>query len=337
MNKTSLQRVYEMFFSLFIIVGLGLLIFGFVKLTIYKLAKEIDATVISTDCNYEKRKMKVLFEFESNGKYFTTSEYFDIKYENGQLLYYEGLQTKIHISNNNQIVTYGKKEIIVTIGGGLFFLSGIIFLYYFILQKRNLFDIAYDYEKAMVNPNDISDDTAKIEALADEMSKLPTYHVNRMVCETKIWKNRLSNRLRSFTIAENIIFSLILLGLIVLFWTVFQLGVFGIFFGLFTFAFGGLLLKSLYGIYIKFLVKLGRFSEKKIAIVNLCVFESEGSFQTGNLSCNHIVFKKFRVVATIEKKRSIGYVYGNVAPPANCVLKVLVRPHKLGRFIVDNT
>ncbi len=339
MNSKGIKLFFGIFFSIFIIVGSGLLIFGFIKLAQFKSAKEINATVISVECNYDKREMDVSFEFESNGEYITANAHYnDWKYnKDGRLPYYEGLQTKIHINSKNQIVNYGKTEIIVTVGGGLFFLFGIGFLYFFVLKRSNSFDMAYNYENAMMRPEDLSDDTQKYEATADELSKLPKYNAKRMVGETKVWKNRIFDRLQTFTVIENIIFSLILVGLIVLFWTVFKLGMFGILCGLFTFAFGGLLLKAIYGIYIKILVKLGKFSEKKLAVVKICAFESEGSFQMGDLSRTHTVFKKFRVVATIDGKRSVGYVLGNAPPPKGCVLKVLIRRHRMGRFIIDNT
>lgn len=75
---------------------------------------------------------------------------------------------------------------------------------------------------------------------------------------------------------------------------------------------------------------------KKLTIVKICAFESEGSFQMGNLSRNHIVFKKFRVVATIDGKHSVVYVLGSVPPQKGFVLKVLIRPHRMRRFIIDN-
>lgn len=339
MNNNGIKLFFGIFFSIFIIVGSGLLIFGFVQLAQFKSAKEINATIISVECDYENREMEVSFGFESNGEYITTNAHYnDWKYNSdGRLPYYEGLQTKIHINSKNQIVIYGKTEIIVTVGGGLFFLFGIGFLYFFVLKRSNSFDMACNYENAMIRPEDLSDDTQKYEATADELSKLPKYNAKRMVGESKIWKNRIFDRLQTFTVVENITFSLILVGLIVLFWTVFKLGAFGILCGLFTFAFGGLLLKAMYGIYIKILVKLGKFNDKKLAVVKICAFESEGSFQINDLSRTHTVFKKFRVVATIDGKRSVGYVFGNVPPPQGCVLKVLIRPHRMGRFIIDNT
>lgn len=329
---------YGIFFGIFIIAGLCLLIFGFAKLAQYNSAKEIDATVISTEFNPEKREMSVLFEFRSGDGYLTASARFtDIKYRDGHLPYYKGLQTKIHINGKNEIVTYGRTEIAATVAGSLFFSVGIGFLYFFVLKRSNLLDMAYEYEKTMIQPEKLCNETARYEATADELSKLPKYNAKRMAGEIVIWKNRIFDRLKSFTVAEHIIYGLILAGLIALFWTVFRLGAAGILCGLFTFAFGGLLLKSVYGAYIKISVKRGKFSEKKLATVNICAFESEGSFQTGSLSRTHIAFKKFRVVATIDGKRSVGYVFGHVPPPKGCTLKVLVRPHRLGRFIIDNT
>lgn len=333
----QIKRIYGIFFTLFIIVGLGMAIFGFVRLAQYKGAKEVDATVLSVDCFYDERVMRVEVDFQSNGKRYLTSFFTDLEYKDGRLTYYEGLQTKVLINSKKQIATYGKTDILVTVGGVAFLSAGVFFLHFFVLKKRTFFDIAYDYEKAMVSPDDLSDETAKYEAKADELSKLPEYDPKRMVGEGKVWGNRILDRLKSFTVAQNIILNLILLGLIVLFWTVFKMGVFGIFCGMFTFAFGGLFLKFIYNMYVKSLVKFGKFSEKKLARVKICVFESEGRFQMGDLSRDHIVFKKFRVVATIDGKRSVGYIVGNVPPPKGCILKVLVRPRRIGRFIIDNT
>lgn len=70
--------------------------------------------------------MDVLFEFQSNGEYITAnSHYNNLEYNDGRLIYYEGLQTKKHINSKNQIVVYGKTEIIVIFGRSLFFLFGI--------------------------------------------------------------------------------------------------------------------------------------------------------------------------------------------------------------------
>ncbi|MDE7438982.1 MAG: hypothetical protein K2N23_00480 [Clostridia bacterium] len=337
MNNKFVKWVYGILFGCFIAVGLAMLIFGFIKLAQYKSAEEIDATVISAEYDFENREIDVSFAFELNGEQATTSAHFyGIEYVDGRLPYHNGAQTKIRVTAKKQIAVYGKKEIILTVGGSLFFLAGCGFLYFAILRKSNLFDLACDYENAMVSPEELSDDTAKYEAVADQLSKLPVYNAERLAGETEIAYNRLTDRLKTFTPAEHIVCSLILVGLIAVFWTVCRLGVFGIFCGLFVFGFGGLLLKALYGTYIKILVKLGKFSEKKFATVTVCAFESQASFQTGSLSRNHIVFKKFRVVATIDGKRSIGYVYGNTPPPKGCILKVLVRPKKFRRFIIDN-
>lgn len=338
MSESGTKRFYIVFFSLFIIVGLGLSVYGFVKLANYKLAKEIDATVISAKYDYENDKLKVFFEFELNGERLTASGIFtDIKYKDGKLPYYEGLQTKIHLNNKNEIVRYGVTEIIITVSGGIFALFGGGFLYVFVLKKQNFTDMAYSYEQAMVNPEDLSDDTAKYEAEADRLSKLPVQDITRKTGEIKIWKSRISDRFKSFSVAENVIYSVILAGLIAVFWVVFKLGPFGVFFGLLTFGFGGLFIKAIYNAYVKLLIKLGKFNQRKFATVKVCAFESEGSFQTGELSRNYIVYKKFRVVAVIDGKRSVGYVYGNVPPPKGCVLKVLVRPRNFKRFIIDDT
>lgn len=338
MDNKKAKRFYGIFFGIFIIIGLSLLIFGFVKLARYNYATEIDATVISTEYNFEKDEMTVLFEFELNSENFTTNGYFsNIKYKDGHLPYYKGLQTKIHINNKNQIVTYGKNEIIITIGGCLFLLAGNGFLYFFVLRRRRFFDIACDYEKAMVNPDDLSDDTAIYEAKADALSKLPAYKTKRLMGEVCISKYRILDRLRTFSIVENVIFNIFLLGLIIFFVIILRSILFGIIFGMFVFVFSLLPVKIVHSMYIKILVKMGKFSEKKLATVTVCAYESEGSFQKNHMSRKYTIFKKFRVVAIIDGKRSVGYVLGNVPPPKGSILKVLVRPHRLGRWIIDNT
>lgn len=125
-NSNGKKLFYGIFFSIFIIVGSGMLIFWFVKLAQFKSSKEINTTVISIECNYDKREMDVLFEFQSNGEYITANAHYNnLGYNDGRLIYYECLQTKKHINSKNQIVVYGKTEIIVIFGGCLFFLFGI--------------------------------------------------------------------------------------------------------------------------------------------------------------------------------------------------------------------
>lgn len=78
--------------------------FSIVKFSQYKLAREIDATVISAEYHIEKKILEVSFEFESNGEFYTAkADFSDIKYIDGKLPYYVGLQTKIHVNDKNQI------------------------------------------------------------------------------------------------------------------------------------------------------------------------------------------------------------------------------------------
>lgn len=337
MSKSQ-KRFLIVFFSVFIVAGLGLAIYGFVRLGRYNAAEKVQATVISADFDAEKREMDVVFSFVRDGEEVITKSHFNnIKhYVNGRLPYYEGLQTTVRVNKNNEVVTYGTTEIIVTVSGGAFILAGSGFLYFFVLRKNNLVAMACEYEQAMVNPEELTDEMQRVEAEADQLSKLPARSIERMAGEVRVGKRRFSNRLASFTVAENVIFAVLLVGATVG-CCIYLRSALGIIFGLFAFCFAGVILKGFYNLYFLILVKRGKFSEKKLAVVEICAFESEGRFQSGEFSRTHTVFKKFRVIARIDGKRSLGYVKGNVPPPEGAVLKVLIRPNKPKRWIIDNT
>lgn len=326
------------FFSAFILAGLGLAIYGFVRLGQYNSAEKVQATVISVEYNFEEREMDVVFSFGRGGKEVITKKHFlNVKTDgSGRPPYYEGQQTTVRVNKNNEVVTYGNDEIIVTAGGGAFILAGSGFLYFFVLRKNNLIDMANEYEQAMVNPGELTDEMQRVEAEADQLTKLPARSLDRMAGEAKVGKRRFSNRLASFTLAENVIFTVLFVGAIVG-CCVYLRSAFGILFGLVAFCIAGVILKGFYNLYFLILVRLGKFTEKKLATVEVCAFESSGSFQSGEFSRTHTVFKKFRVIARIDGKRSLGYVKGNVPPPEGAVLKVLIRPNKPKRWIVDNT
>lgn len=88
-NSNGKKLFYRIFLSIFIIVGSGMLIFWFVKLAQFKSAKEINTTVISVECNYDKREMDVLFEFQSNGEYITANAHYNnLEYNDGRRLFF---------------------------------------------------------------------------------------------------------------------------------------------------------------------------------------------------------------------------------------------------------
>lgn len=309
-------------------------IYGFVCLGRYNAAEKVQATVISVEYDFEEDEMDLVVIFERDGETVTaTGHFLNVK----SVPYHKGQQTTVRVNKNNQIISYGEAEILATVGGGLFILVGFGFLYFGVLRKKNFIDMAYAYEQAMVNPEELTDEMQRVEAEADQLTKLPARSLDRMAGEVKVGKRRFSNRLATFTVAENVIFTVLLVGIIVgccfflnsVFW--------GIIVGLFVFAFGLLPFKIAYNLYFLILVKLGKFTEKKLAVVEVCAFESSGSFQSGEFSRTHTVFKKFRVIARIDGKRSLGYVKGNIPPPEGAVLKVLIRPNKPKRWIIDNT
>lgn len=337
-DLTGRKKFYAAFLSLFIIVGLGMAIFGFVRLGRYNAAEKVQATVISAVYNAERREMDVVFSFERNGEEITVKKRFLNVTVNkkGKLPYYEGLITTIRINRKNAVEDYGAAEIAVTAGGGVFFTVGCAFMYVFVLKKENWLKKACDYENAMVDPESLSDETQRIEAEADALSMLPERSVERTEGEIKLIKPRFRNRLASFSRAENIFCTIFLAGTVVAMCFVLKSVLFGIIAGLFAFCFMLLLLKLVYGLYLKIVQKRGGFSVKKLAVVEVCAFESEAGYQQGRRSRKNIIFKKFRVVARIDGKRSVGYVTGNIPPPRGAVLKVLVRPKKFNRWVIDN-
>ena len=341
------QKIFlSLFFGIFLAAGIALMAFGFVKLAKYNFAEEVEATVISA--KYNAGEMDVTFEIERGGETVQTAAHYDkVTYGNdGRLPYYEGKQVTIRIDKYGKVMQYGRTEIIMAVGGVLFAAAGAGFGYFTVFRKRNLVDVAYEYEQSMILPEEAQDDTATYEAQADQLSKLPSKSPTRMFGEAGVWKNRIADRFKTYTVLQNIIICtilfvpMILLGIYPLFFgKSISLGgiLFGVIAWLFVFCFVGLPLKAIRYLYFKISVKAGKFSEKRLATVKQCAFESALQFQSGEFSRSYVVFKKFRVVADIDGKRSVGYVKGNVPPPKGAVLKVLIRPNRPKNWIIDNT
>lgn len=317
------------------------MIYGFVRLGQYNSARKVEATVTSVNYRPEKSEIDVEFTFIDGDEEITVKKRFlnfKAKYDDkGRMQYYKGMQTVLHLKSNNSVVTYGVDEIMITVGGGIFLLFGGGFLYFLVLRKNSLFDVAYAYEQAMVDPATLTDETQINEAYADQLTKLPLHSVKRMSGELSVQKRRFVDRFNSFSLLENIIGITLLACAVVgcCFWL--KSVIIGFIAGLFLFAFTLLPIKIIYNLYFAVLARAGKFSEKRLAVVERCSFESSGSYQQGEFSRTHTVFKKFRVLAIIDGKRSVGYVKGNVPPPRGAILKVLIRPNKPKRWIIDNT
>lgn len=332
------------FFGIFIIAGVALASYGFVRLAKYNFAERVEATVISTEY-IESGGLDVTFGYERNGEIFETRAHYNNLKEVGASPVYNGTTIHLRIDSNNNVVQFGTAQIVIIIGGVAFTAVGATSLYFFILRKRTLLDIAYSYEQAMVNPELLSDPAAVYEAEADQLTKLPEKSMKRMLGEGKVWGHRIADRFKSYSVAENIFFGILLFVPMIL------LGISPLFFNrpltlgslligalewLFVFCFVGLFFKGVYSLYIKILVSCGKFSQKTVATVVHSVFESALEFKSGEFSRTHTVFKKFRVVALIDGKRSVGYVKGNIPPPKGAELRVLIRPRRPKRWIIDN-
>ncbi len=339
LNKSTI--FFCLFFSLFIIVGIGLAAWGFIKLTKYNLAEQVEATVISTEYN-DDRTAEIVFGFERKNEYTESKLHLtNVK----TFPYYIGDKVSIKVNDLNEIQNFGRIEIIVLVGGFLFMLAGTGFMYFFIFKKKSLFDIAFEYEMSMVPAENLTDTALKNEAIADELTKLPANSVHRKIGELKIWNNRLGARFKTFTIWENLFcLSLFVLPSIIL-------SIYPLFIGknitlgmvvsniilCFVAALVVLaILKTAQLTWWKMQAKHGKFCEKRNATVLYSAFESESSFQTGSFSRTHTISKKFRVVAMIDGKRSIGYVKGNLPPKNGTILKVLIRPNHPKKWIIDN-
>lgn len=335
-----------MFFSLFIIAGLALLIWGLVRTFEYCLAAETPATVIATEYDHESREAEIVFSYEKDGVSQTTKLKLDeFKYNReGRLPYYEGDETVIRLNRAGDVVQFTKATILLLIGGGAFTLAGGGFLYFCCIRKHSIFDAVYDYELAMVPIEKALDETGKTEAYADELARLPQSSLENKVGLAKVWKGRLGDRAKSFTAWQHVLFVVYFLLCIAAFvvWTALSVSKYTVgmvfldlFCGFFAGVILGAILKAVYSLYFKILFKCGKFCEKQIATVECCAFESESSVMGSEMGRKYIVNKKFRVVARVNGKRSVGYVYGNVPPPQGTKLRVLVRKKRCGRFVLD--
>lgn len=332
------------FFGSFLAVGIALLCFGIVRYALYESAERIEATVVAA--TYHGDEADVTFSFYLNGEDKTAAAHFEnIRLTNGRQPYYEGKVLQIRVTRAGAIATFALKEKLALITGAAFSAAGAGFLYFTVLRKRSFLSMARAYEHAMVRPEELTDATARYEAEADRLTKQGARSLSRMTGESVVWGKRIADRFRSFTIAENFFGLLFLIAPIVL------LSITPLFYGgnvtifsvlcnalvwLFGYAIVGMILKAIVSAYYAIAVKRGKFCEKKTAVVTQCAFESSLYMQSGDFSRTHTVFKKFRVIALIDGKRSVGYVKGNVPPPKGACLRVLIRPRKPKRWIVDH-
>ena len=338
---------YGIFFGIFIIVGLGCAIYGFVQLGIYNVAERVSATVISAEYDFTCDEADVSFVYERDGMQTEGSLRIrgKIKYDDeGRLPYYEGKQIEVRLNRTGEAVTFGGAEIAALVTGSLFVIVGSIFMYWGVLRKRTMFDMAYDYEQAIVYPEEVADETQKYEAQADELTRLPQKSPARMAGEAGVWWKRMRDRFCTYTvwqhllIASYFLFVMLAFGLYPLFFgktVTVGFVISNAIFGFFAACWLGVIGKLFYNLYWMILIKRGRFSQKAQAVVVRCAFESSGEISSGDFSRTHTLFKKFKVVALVNGKRSVGYVEGNLPPEKGTVLKVLVRPDRYGRWIID--
>ncbi|MCM1289194.1 MAG: hypothetical protein NC132_00840 [Corallococcus sp.] len=336
-------RILICIFCIFILVGLGLAAYGFTKLAQFNFAEQFQATVVSAQ--YNAGEMDVTFIFTRNSESIQTNAHFyDIRYENGRLPYYEGQNTIIRVDGSNKILQFGKREIIVTVAGFVFAAVGIGFIF-FMLRKKQNFDIACDYKRAIVASGNEIDETVNYEADAEILTHLPQTSANRKVKEIEIWKKRIKDRFKVFTLRENLLYgSLLILPMIIISilpvfnnkTVTFGYIICSVLIWLFVYCFAGTMLKIIRSAYYKLLVKRGKFNEKRYATVVCSAFESSSQIESGDFSPTYTLAKKFRVIALIDGKRSVGYVKGVVPPMQGTVLKVLIRKNRTNRWIIDD-
>lgn len=337
---------YGIFFGLFVLVGLGVGAYGFARLGIYNAAEQVPATVLSAEYDYTREEFTVSFIYEKEGDPVQGQAALreKIKYDNGKPNYYAGKEIVLHLDRSGEVVQFGKVEILATVTGCLFFVVGAGFLYFGVLRKPSMLDYAYEYERAMVPPEEVTDETGKYEARADELSRRPQKSFERVTGELGVWGNRMKDRFKTYTVFEHVLIACYFILPMIVFslYPMFVGGrvtkgivssaVFGWFF---VACILGMIGKLIYSLWWKLLVKSGKFKEKQLATVVRCAFDSSLEFSVGRFARTHTVFKKFKVVATVNGKRSIGYVKGNLPPPQGAVLKVLVCPHQYGHWIID--
>lgn len=343
----KVKIVYLIFFGIFIIAGLGCATYGFVRLGIYNAAERVAATVVSAECDFTRNEIDVSFVYEKDGMQTNGRMCYrgKIKYDDyGRLPYYEGKQIEVRLNRAGETVTFGEAEIAAIVVGILFAATGSIFTYWGVLRKYTMFDIAYDYEQAIVLPEDVTDETQKYEAQADMLSRLPQKSPTRMVEETSVSWKRIRDRFCSYTVWQHLL--IVLYFLLVMF----AFGLYPLLFGK-TVTVGFVISNAIFGFFVACLlgaigkffynlcrrisIKRGRFSQKAQAVVVRCAFEASGEISSGDFSRTHTLFKKFKVVALVNGKRSVGYVKGNIPPEKGTVLKVLIRPNRYGCWVID--
>lgn len=345
-EKIKKNVVWFVFLSVFVLVGFTVLVFGLVRTGVYLNAEIKPATVLSAEYGAGET-VTVEFEYIKDGAPVkVTAEFEDVALfdEQGRRPYYEGKEVDLRLNKSGEVVQFTKLEILMLVCGSAFLLAGCLFIYFMFLRNPSAIELAYSYEQAMVSPEEYTDETQKTEAYADELSKLPQKSLENLSGQTKVWRRRLGDRLKTFTPLQNIMFAVVAL-LPPLAYDIyraviggkFRFGAFVIdlFIWVFCICILGFMLKLIYYFILNGEVRAGKYNTKKTAKVIFCAFESESSFSSGEFDRVHIVNRKFRVVAEIDGKRSVGYVYGNVPPPKGAVLRVLVRAKNSRRFVID--
>lgn len=334
------------FLLVFDLVGITVLIFGLVRVGLYLNADITSASVISAEYGAGETAT-VEFEYLKDGQPVkVTAKFEDVSPfdKQGRRPYYEGKEVNLHLSKSGKILQFTKLETLMLICGASFVLAGSGFIYFLYLRKPSAIDLVISYEQAMVSPEVYADETQKNEARADELSKLRRNSVENFSGSLQVWRRRMGDRLKTFTPLHRFVFAFIAIAPPLAYNIYravktgkFKFGVFvaELFIWVFLACIIGFILKFLLFAFLKAEVKAGRYNVKKTAKIKACAFESEAYFANGDLRSIHIIGRKFRVVAEIDGKRSVGYVYGNVPPPKGAILNVLVRKRNLRRFIID--
>jgi len=315
----------------------------------YKAAERVPATVISADYDFTRDEVDVSFVYERDGMRTEGRMRFQgkIKYDDdGRLPYYEGKQIEVRLNRSGEAVTFGRTEIAAIVTGGIFVIVGSIFTYWGALRKHTMFDIAYDYEQAIVCPEDVTDETQKYEAQADKLTRLPQKSPTRMASEAGVWRKRVRDRFRTYTVWQHLLIVayfllvMLVLGLYPLFFgktVTVGFVISNAIFGFFAACLIGAIGKLFYNLCWRISIKRGRFSQKAQAVVVRCAFESSAEMASGEFSRTHTLYKMFKVVALVNGKRSVGYVKGNLPPEKGTVLNVLIRPNRYGRWVINTS
>lgn len=198
---------WSVFLSLFIVTGLGVGCYGFARLGIYNAAQKVTATVVSAEYRYEREEADVTFLFEHAGSLVQKSARMkDVKLSaDGLYPYSEGREAEIRVNGAGEVVQFGKTEILAIVTGCAFVIAGTGFLYFAILRKPSMLDYAYEYERAIVSPDELTDKTAKYEARMDELTRLGSYSPERMAGEAGVWGNRIKDRFKTYRVWQHVL------------------------------------------------------------------------------------------------------------------------------------